>query len=184
MQSHWVYSITTRIKTPLRRTVTASGWLIEYIPLQQGLRHEHNSLVEQRSLIEYIPLQQGLRPYTKSRKNSNKTLIEYIPLQQGLRLCKDNFIKKRWLHLIEYIPLQQGLRLQQCLCGNIGKFSHWVYSITTRIKTFLLHEVYQKSPSHWVYSITTRIKTLKKVKEEFYYNPLIEYIQLQQGLRL
>ena len=61
------------------------GVLIEYIPLQQGLRHnESTSFTEEVLLIEYIPLQQGLR-----RVNIHDThrswLIEYIPLQQGLR---------------------------------------------------------------------------------------------------
>ena len=36
--------------------------LIEYIPLQQGLRlASHFSISPLKSLIEYIPLQQGLR---------------------------------------------------------------------------------------------------------------------------
>ena len=42
------------------------GNLIEYIPLQQGLRliyNEHFHIVV--FLIEYIPLQQGLRPFKK-----------------------------------------------------------------------------------------------------------------------
>ena len=40
----------------------AEHLLIEYIPLQQGLRHE-NSIRARVTLflIEYIPLQQGLR---------------------------------------------------------------------------------------------------------------------------
>ena len=38
-------------------------------------------------LIEYIPLQQGLRLlWNYIHTFDNKTLIEYIPLQQGLRL--------------------------------------------------------------------------------------------------
>ena len=38
-------------------------------------------------LIEYIPLQQGLRPKAfHFAKQAHKGLIEYIPLQQGLRL--------------------------------------------------------------------------------------------------
>ena len=35
--------------------------LIEYIPLQQGLRLNHLHFLGAVSLIEYIPLQQGLR---------------------------------------------------------------------------------------------------------------------------
>ena len=135
--SHWVYSITTRIKTFICTSLyNYSHWLIEYIPLQQGLRQciffFHNLLF---CLIEYIPLQQGLRlttikvnrEYTISHwvysittriktwaieaelKVSNHVLIEYIPLQQGLR--HENSIRARvTLFLIEYIPLQQGLR--------------------------------------------------------------------------
>ena len=59
-------------------------------------------------LIEYIPLQQGLRRITFC-VHVIKFLIEYIPLQQGLRLISDGHIGLRTI-LIEYIPLQQGLR--------------------------------------------------------------------------
>ncbi|EGQ14288.1 hypothetical protein HMPREF9419_1390 [Prevotella nigrescens ATCC 33563] len=38
-----------------------------------------------RLLIEYIPLQQGLRPFTFLLSTFTLFLIEYIPLQQGLR---------------------------------------------------------------------------------------------------
>ena len=37
-------------------------------------------------LIEYIPLQQGLRPERAEIVVKQVLLIEYIPLQQGLRL--------------------------------------------------------------------------------------------------
>ena len=62
------------------------------------------------NLIEYIPLQQGLRLLNKVSKSSIVSLIEYIPLQQGLRRQRTLYIIKLIL-LIEYIPLQQGLRL-------------------------------------------------------------------------
>ena len=38
------------------------------------------------TLIEYIPLQQGLRLLITTFNITHYTLIEYIPLQQGLRL--------------------------------------------------------------------------------------------------
>ena len=38
------------------------------------------------ALIEYIPLQQGLRLVVTLHSNNYIRLIEYIPLQQGLRL--------------------------------------------------------------------------------------------------
>ena len=60
-------------------------------------------------LIEYIPLQQGLRLQKTHTTGTLKTLIEYIPLQQGLR--RHRIMISRQLRLIEYIPLQQGLRL-------------------------------------------------------------------------
>ena len=60
--------------------------LIEYIPLQQGLRPLINDLLMNLLLIEYIPLQQGLRPCCSLTYELLQTLIEYIPLQQGLRL--------------------------------------------------------------------------------------------------
>ena len=41
------------------------------------------------TLIEYIPLQQGLRQLWDREKDDVKELIEYIPLQQGLRHIKD-----------------------------------------------------------------------------------------------
>ena len=109
------------------------------------------------NLIEYIPLQQGLRPvvsvflnptqshwvysittriktfYNETGIGQRRYLIEYIPLQQGLR----HFVFPcftRFLILIEYIPLQQGLRLLNSEM-NTTFLSHWVYSITTRIKT-------------------------------------------------
>ena len=108
------------------------------------------------TLIEYIPLQQGLRHINSLPSRSAKSLIEYIPLQQGLR----HFIIFDWWCekiLIEYIPLQQGLRPHKHCCAGNSK-SHWVYSITTRIKTVAIHLVAVAS--------------------------LIEYIPLQQGLRL
>ena len=37
-------------------------------------------------LIEYIPLQQGLRLKKIQQEKTGEFLIEYIPLQQGLRL--------------------------------------------------------------------------------------------------
>ena len=133
---HWVYSITTRIKTNDWPADSKLAALIEYIPLQQGLRHLRQLLFlqSQEHLIEYIPLQQGLRhilhrqplPYEQTHWVYSITtriktesvagirsvwcwLIEYIPLQQGLRL-KTFSIPKFVLFLIEYIPLQQGLR--------------------------------------------------------------------------
>ena len=70
------------------------------------------------ALIEYIPLQQGLRHTPLALTNEPANLIEYIPLQQGLRLLK---FRNEWtIVLIEYIPLQQGLRrnfwLLKCTC--------------------------------------------------------------------
>jgi len=59
--------------------------LIEYIPLQQGLRHSQSFIMKTIAhLIEYIPLQQGLRHNSRAEFFSY-ILIEYIPLQQGLR---------------------------------------------------------------------------------------------------
>ena len=133
--SHWVYSITTRIKTEGRQLKIDIVKLIEYIPLQQGLRR-------------------------------------HIP---GILAASSAF-------LIEYIPLQQGLRPMMRCISLLKSCAHWVYSITTRIKTNFFCKVRSFSTSHWVYSITTRIKTC------FYspyliFNLLIEYIPLQQGLR-
>ena len=62
-----------------------------------------------RPLIEYIPLQQGLRQVLVATIDKVTLLIEYIPLQQGLRQVLVATIDKVTL-LIEYIPLQQGLR--------------------------------------------------------------------------
>ena len=63
--SHWVYSITTRIKTENSGYPEEDIRLIEYIPLQQGLRQlSYSSMKNKQYLIEYIPLQQGLRPIT------------------------------------------------------------------------------------------------------------------------
>ena len=46
----------------------------------------HNRVVVKHRLIEYIPLQQGLRQVHDCRFVYTKPkLIEYIPLQQGLR---------------------------------------------------------------------------------------------------
>ena len=60
------------------------------------------------SLIEYIPLQQGLRLIRPKNEADFDQLIEYIPLQQGLRHCETCILIIT--KLIEYIPLQQGLR--------------------------------------------------------------------------
>ena len=133
LYAHWVYSITTRIKTPKNKNRNISP------------------------LIEYIPLQQGLRPHCKIFAVGVPILIEYIPLQQGLRLML-LIVWSPMFILIEYIPLQQGLR-QYFLIFYVMIFSHWVYSITTRIKT--------------------RPENPRKSKYSF----LIEYIPLQQGLR-
>ena len=60
--------------------------------------------------------------------------------------------------------------------------AHWVYSITTRIKTLL--QSFVELDSHWVYSITTRIKTNYIIfVTVLLCSCLIEYIPLQQGLR-
>ena len=131
--SHWVYSITTRIKTGYSWAKTfqfCSHWVYSITT-----RIKTNCLILHLSawvdLIEYIPLQQGLRHWNM-RKFSKVQLIEYIPLQQGLR------------------------HLHNLLCQKI--LSHWVYSITTRIKTLIM------------FYLTTN-------------QTLIEYIPLQQGLR-
>ena len=47
--------------------------LIEYIPLQQGLRLDNFFLFHNELLIEYIPLQQGLR----QQANDNQELKQY-----------------------------------------------------------------------------------------------------------
>ena len=59
--------------------------------------------------------------------------------------------------------------------------SHWVYSITTRIKTKNKKMIVNSCNTHWVYSITTRIKT--NFFHIYFIVVLIEYIPLQQGLR-
>ena len=70
----------------MRRIEEKKGFvpLIEYIPLQQGLRQKVMREMQSLGLIEYIPLQQGLRLGLNSEL-INSILIEYIPLQQGLR---------------------------------------------------------------------------------------------------
>ena len=132
--SHWVYSITTRIKTVI-------------IPMSKGPWR----------LIEYIPLQQGLRPY-REVEPVRRRLIEYIPLQQGLRLIKifhfTFLLKAHWVYSITtriktFLPIFLHWK----------SHSHWVYSITTRIKTFPDKDISRLALPHWVYSITTRIKT-------------------------
>ena len=51
-------------------------------------------------LIEYIPLQQGLRLQMK-HSHHHEVLIEYIPLQQGLR----HTIKSNIRHLIDSLSI-------------------------------------------------------------------------------
>ena len=87
-KAHWVYSITTRIKTKHRHIISIT-WprLIEYIPLQQGLR--------QKILLEVLHKCNSHWVYSittrikttaaKPAANIGIALIEYIPLQQGLR---------------------------------------------------------------------------------------------------
>ena len=72
----------------MKRTAELSlAQLIEYIPLQQGLRLFNDYFIKViTALIEYIPLQQGLRQPFHNGENYPIRLIEYIPLQQGLRL--------------------------------------------------------------------------------------------------
>ena len=75
------------------------------------------------------------------------------------------------------------IKTQDFLNTKICSVSHWVYSITTRIKTQVLSlYLHNNSYTHWVYSITTRIKTLSE-KLLAICITLIEYIPLQQGLR-
>ena len=129
--------------------------LIEYIPLQQGLRHLSNLSLILCTLIEYIPLQQGLRLVSTASPNSIPTPHWVYSITTRIKTYQ-RFVYLTLKDLIEYIPLQQGLRL--FFFGVAGFFgSHWVYSITTRIKTYYLFVVIYIA--HWVYSITTRIKT-------------------------
>ena len=155
--SHWVYSITTRIKTNCL-ILHLSAWvdLIEYIPLQQGLRPcKRESIIYWNAHWVYSITTRIKTSKSSLSLNTATRLIEYIPLQQGLRHW--NMRKFSKVQLIEYIPLQQGLRhLHNLLCQKI--LSHWVYSITTRIKTLIM------------FYLTTN-------------QTLIEYIPLQQGLR-
>ena len=62
------------------------GWIIKYIPLQQGLRQPNFQKRLSRQIIKYIPLQQGLRLSSWLVRSSVSVIIKYIPLQQGLRL--------------------------------------------------------------------------------------------------
>ena len=62
--------------------------------------------------------------------------------------------------LTEYIPLQQGLRLIFSFPLFSSIKTHRVYSITTRIKTWMLRNALHCYSTHRVYSITTRIKTI------------------------
>ena len=127
--THWVYSITTRIKTHCNLvTAIFLVHLIEYIPLQQGLRRLIPNQCIHNALIEYIPLQQGLRRCGVSCPHIMTGLIEYIPLQQGLRHSERNCAHTK-LSLIEYIPLQQGLRhffhnLLFCLLFSLSIFHY------------------------------------------------------------
>ena len=84
--THWVYSITTRIKTLL--WVSIIVWWFAHWVYSITTRIKTNSFITKnsnKSLIEYIPLQQGLRPKIAIIATVIPTLIEYIPLQQGLR---------------------------------------------------------------------------------------------------
>ena len=110
LNTHWVYSITTRIKTHKR------VWNMHFYA------HWVYSITTRIKTI-YFPV---FGSYTCF-------LIEYIPLQQGLRL-HSHCLFFNVFYLIEYIPLQQGLRLQTCKY-SMDIVPHWVYSITTRIKT-------------------------------------------------
>ena len=105
--SHWVYSITTRIKT-------TQQWLC--------LKKPAHWVYSITTRIKTSCLWYSWTPW----------LIEYIPLQQGLRL--HTCCHFRLWKLIEYIPLQQGLRLEKTMPPSYF-LTHWVYSITTRIKT-------------------------------------------------
>ena len=51
--------------------------------------------------------------------------------------------------------------------GYVSLCSHWVYSITTRIKTYSRTFTRNCYSAHWVYSITTRIKTLLQIVFDF-----------------
>ena len=116
--SHWVYSITTRIKTKSLIMQGVLTVLIEYIPLQQGLRPLNWNLDKVLEAHWVYSITTRIKtPYTPVFAYGWGSLIEYIPLQQGLR----PFIK---FSIIYYFN------------------PHWVYSITTRIKTFSFSIIY------------------------------------------
>ena len=86
-------------------------------------------------LIEYLPLQQGLR-HTRPEDFSNrgKDLIEYLPLQQGLR---HSFGRLRLLQTLSHRVSSITTRIKTSQRKRKSKYltSHRVSSITTRIKT-------------------------------------------------
>ena len=179
MVSHWVYSITTRIKTILSLLRIKNIWAhwVYSITTRIKTYSLNKNYVIFHSLIEYIPLQQGLRPTNFPTCALMFPLIEYIPLQQGLRHLQIRqqygLASPHWVYsittriktcsavslvnsasLIEYIPLQQGLRLKIKYTIS-GSCTHWVYSITTRIKTrvhFTKHHEYIPSLSIFHYN--------------------------------
>ena len=135
--THWVSSITTRIKTPsLPPCWHVWERLIEYLPLQQGLRldtgkffrltentHWVSSITTRiKTSLHLVVIQLLLAHWVSSITTRIKT---HSPL---------TLMRKRY-PLIEYLPLQQGLRHSVLWCNIAFSPTHWVSSITTRIKT-------------------------------------------------
>ena len=132
--SHWVYSITTRIKTIKCSNIRIIEALIEYIPLQQGLRHKW--LISANCYFPHWVYSITTRIKTSGISSFKDAIVTHWVYSITTRIKTPFFYVSHFIgNLIEYIPLQQGLRLWRKVCCVV-RFSHWVYSITTRIKTF------------------------------------------------
>ena len=120
---HWgtrqrLSSITTRIKTKTKTRTPLFLCVKDYLPLQQGLRHDWQGLWQVLTYVkDYLPLQQGLRPPSGHGAHQDDGVKDYLPLQQGLRLTKATSSSSNFL----------GQRLS---------------SITTRIKTPYKYQTY------------------------------------------
>ena len=99
----------------------------DYLPLQQGLRHNAAKLQKVLEKVrDYLPLQQGLRRHESLDNKDHSNVRDYLPLQQGLRL-RESPDNRAHSNVRDYLPLQQGLRLDSEFFRRFCQMSETIF---------------------------------------------------------
>ena len=118
------------------------------------------SIVLLGRVLDYCPLQQGLRPCRTSRSLGLMKGTRLLSITTRIKtLASRPLVTSFFKKVLDYCPLQQGLRLPSVGSTENCLHSTRLLSITTRIKAIFFNHDSEFLAGTRLLSIATRIKT-------------------------